>query len=214
LQYGFTKDQVVNFPFIFDYRRLPQIQPTRGDYIAFLGQHSDVKGWHLLSRIISSAPNTKFVGIFNPSSDTSATVSKFNLMPFLQTGQLQIREETWSQGAAMTLANANAVLNPSIWPTTTENVLMESIGFGKPFICFRTGVHAEYFQDRVNALVAEPGDIVGIAERIHFITKATNNEHEAIGRNAFALFNRLSNPCYLKDCLNLALKHAAQHFKR
>ncbi len=210
--FGFQPHQIQDSPFFFDPRRVPRIASTRGNRLVFLGQHSETKGWNLLPDIMRSAPHVGFTGIFHPDSDFDQTIQRFKLSPFVASGQLQIaRNCTWGTGAEAVVASSAGVLNPSLWPTTTENVLMESLGLRKPFVCFPTGVHRDYFNNWENGLISQTIDPQELGRLCTTLVDASDDSYAQLCENAHRLFFKLTSVERYRQTLESALAVAHEN---
>lgn len=189
---GHREDQIAKCPFFYDKTRLVQIATVRGKYFIFLGQHSETKGWPVISRIIDRCPGIPFlVPIMNSNDDP---IARFDLERHVETGQLTVIKGTsWGTGTEKYLAEACGVINPSIWETTTESVLMESLGLGKPVVVFSQGIHREVFRDGENGMMVELGDLDGFAERVKRISAMPEAGYSAMSDKAKELFHFLAD---------------------
>jgi glycosyltransferase involved in cell wall biosynthesis len=59
------------------------------------------------------------------------------------------------------------VINPSIWATTTEFVLLEVLGMSKPVITFDVGIHREIIRNRINGICVKAGDFTAMGNEIN-----------------------------------------------
>lgn len=193
--FGYTNEQIIECPFFYDPERIPSVNSKRGDYFIFLGQHSETKGWTLISRIMDLCPEIKFITpLMDTAWKTQSTIKKFGFQKHIESGQLKIvTGKRWGTGVENLVAESCGVINPSLWDSTGESVLMESLGLKKPVVVFDIGVHKEIFRDKVNGLIAPLNDIKGFAERIKYVYGINNDEYERISQNARSLFDYLTS---------------------
>ncbi|MEN9635911.1 MAG: hypothetical protein RL077_4315 [Verrucomicrobiota bacterium] len=193
-RFGMPPGRLVQCPLFFDRDRVQGHASKRGDYFVCYGQAREEKGWHLLASVLRAAPGIKLVLPFGDAVTAELALTKFGLRQFQNSGQVQvIAGVTWPTGVARLVAESCGVLIPSLWPTTTEYVLLESIGLGKPVIAFDVGIHAEEIVSGENGLLAPVGDAVGIAGQL--IRLASDFELQArLATGAKRLFERLTAP--------------------
>ena len=193
-RFGMPPSRLVQCPLFFNPDRVQGHASKQGDYFVCYGQAREEKGWHLLTSILRAAPGIKLVLPFGDAVTADTALTKFGLQQFQKSGQIRVLTGiTWLTGVARLVAESCGVLIPSIWPTTTEYVLLESIGLGKPVIAFDVGIHAEEIVSGENGLLASVGDAVGIAGQLTRL--AGDFELQArLSNGAKRLFERLTAP--------------------
>lgn len=203
--FGMPSGRLVQCPLFFDDTRVRGHATKAGDYFVCYGQARAEKGWHLLAPILRAAPGIRLVLPFSDASTAELAMSKFGLKPFEESGQVRaLIDVSWSTGVARLVAESCGVLIPSIWPTTTEYVLLESVGLGKPVVAFNVGIHAEEIIPGENGLLAELDDTAGIATQLTRL--ASDFELQArLSAGAGRLFARLTAPDRLRSAFLQAL---------
>ena len=84
------------------------------------------------------------------------------------------------------------MINPSIWPTTTEFTFLETIGLGKPFFCYKVGIHKEVIRNGINGFAQDLKDYKSLAESIEMVNK-NDLLYKEISQNSFKLYKKLTN---------------------
>lgn len=203
-QMGVPAQRTVKLPLFFDQRRLPPVTANSENYFVIIGQYRHEKGIHLVSRILGQLRDgvtvkmlffdqreaDRFLGEY-PENGRHVSSGKLILMPGV----------TMTTGAVEVIAGSAGVINPSIWATTTEFVLLEVLGLSKPIITFDVGIHREVIEHRVNGLCVKSGDFVGMAAEIHRLLDDPGSG-EAIGREALKLYHRLTDASQFTPVLN------------
>jgi glycosyltransferase involved in cell wall biosynthesis len=64
------------------------------------------------------------------------------------------------------IADATAVVIPSVWPETLATVALEALAVGRPLIASRVGGLPELIDDGVNGYLVEPYDVRTLADRM------------------------------------------------
>jgi glycosyltransferase involved in cell wall biosynthesis len=102
------------------------------------------------------------------------------------------------------IAASRGVVNPSIWPTTTEYVLLETLGLKKPIFTFNVGIHPEIIQNGVNGFIAEtPFEMASQMNQFNH----DDALYEKISGNAYKLYQSLTNWEDWKKTLSLILNN-------
>lgn len=158
--------QIEICPLFFDPTIIKEFESTDGDYFLYYAQAVDAKGWHLLPEIISNCKKSRFV-LCPPGIQEAALMRSPGLEALIDGDRVKfVNNLNWKSGLGELVANSRGVLIPSIWPTTTEYVLLESLGLGKPVITFNVGVHKDVLTDCFNAMVSPVGDVRNYSSQI------------------------------------------------
>jgi glycosyltransferase involved in cell wall biosynthesis len=166
------------------------------------------KGGHLLKEIISNTPDLKLIIPFNTDDAASNAITKFDLGEMISSGRIEIRTGlTWYEGAGKLVAESRGVLIPSVWPTTTEYVLLESLGLGKAVVAFDVGIHKDLIVSGKNGLLAPLGDTEKIA--LNMVKLASDDNLAAeIRSGARILFNEMTDANHYRVAFLSALEKA------
>jgi glycosyltransferase involved in cell wall biosynthesis len=203
--YGMTAEQVLKCPFFYDSRRLDGISASKGDYFIFMGQYSMTKGWTLISKIMDLCPDIKFVSPFFDENDAIKVIEKFGFQKHIDRGQLRIVSGVrWGTGAEKLLADSYGVINPSLWETTTESVLMEALGLGKPIVTFNIGIHNEIFKNGENGWTVPVGNLEAFAEGIYALKNMSDSDYVNVSKNARLIFDQITDEAGYKKSLEKA----------
>jgi glycosyltransferase involved in cell wall biosynthesis len=206
-EFGYDRSRAVHCPLFFDKKRVEGLKPHLGDYFVLYGQTRFEKGWHLFKDTADRCRGVKFVLPFASKAVGELAIKNYCLSTLVDSGQVApVYNVTWDTGVKEIVAASRGVLIPSIWPTTTEYTLLESLGLGKPIVAFDVGIHHEEIQDGVNGLLAPLNDIENLASKIMLIY-SDDKLACGLGRGARELFDylvdnkRIEQAC--KSALNL-----------
>ena len=135
-----------------------------GDYFVFVAQNRIDKGIHLLKDVLSHCnPDVKVVAAYASQKSIDYALQHYGLQPYVNNGILEMRNEcTWKTNLGDVIAASRGVINLSIWPSTTEFVLLEVLGLKKPILTFNVGIHPELIKSGINGFVADTPEIMGI----------------------------------------------------
>jgi glycosyltransferase involved in cell wall biosynthesis len=75
-------------------------------------------------------------------------------------------DRSWRTGLDINVAEAYGVILPSLWPSSTEYVLLEAMSLRKPVVAYNVGANQEILRDHENAMVIKPGDLNGFCEAV------------------------------------------------
>ena len=191
---GIKKENLMECPLFFDQSRVRNYKAVKGDYFVVSGQSRREKGLQLLPKIIDHITIPVKIKIpFYNKSDADKTVNEMGLQKYVNNGTLEILPNvTWLNGGEKLVSESLGLINPSIWPTTTEFVLLETLAYGKPIFSFAVGIHKEKIVNYKNGFIANVGDYNAMGEHIESIM--TNEDiFTQISNGAYKLFCELTN---------------------
>lgn len=149
--YGIPQEKIYRFPVAFDTSDTVAVPTTNGDYYIYYGQAVTHKGIDFIVDLFSELPNKKLrIYPMVAYSAGRRMPSNIDVVPGLG----------WDNGLREAIANAKAVLVPSLWMTSTEYSLCEAMIMKKPVVVFNVGVHKNILSDRENAMVVDVQDKV------------------------------------------------------
>lgn len=189
-RYGFSKEKIIRASLSFDPKHIEKLPVCDGKDFIFYGQLRDFKGAHLLQSIVTSCPTAMFS--LYPVVSSEGQILKYGLD---QSKLHNVRVDiglNWFSGLAERVAACRGVLLPSLWPTTTEYVLMEAMGLSKAIVAFDVGAHREILVNRKNAMVVPIGNVQAFAEAILELDKDADLRRK-IGYGARQTFETLTN---------------------
>ena len=166
----------IESPIFFNNEHLFDIKSDKiQDYIFFSGQRIEAKGWNILNKILNNTKAT-ILTTFKSKSDAISSIKKYNLEEFHASGKLIYKTNVDSHKDLLKIiSESRGVLIPSIYETTGEFTLLESMGLGKIVVCFKIGFHKDKLKNNHNALVHKLGDIEGVARSLdRLISQETN----------------------------------------
>jgi glycosyltransferase involved in cell wall biosynthesis len=192
---GVKEKNLIKIPLFFDQKRLKDIKIQIEPYFIIIGQVRHEKGIHLISKIlnyINDGISVKLLLQNQIEADLFLKDYPENIS-HIQNKKLEIYPGlTMTNGAIELIAASKGVINPSIWATTTEFVLLETLGMSKPTICFNVGVHKELIINRINGISVNVGQFDIMGEEINNLNIDTEL-YEKISINAKMLYDELTN---------------------
>lgn len=204
-RYGVPPDRIVHCPLFFPRERLDGIVPSRGKRFIYYGQARFEKGFHLLRSIFQHCSKARFVLPFSTEEQATKAVAEHDLAEFIQGERIQVVSNmTWSSGLAELVASSRGVVIPSLWPSTTEYVLLEALGLAKPVIAFQVGIHADVLTSGQNGFVVPVGHIDEFAASLDRLADDDSLcDHISIG--AKELYYSLTDPLSCMKAFQKAL---------
>ena len=146
--YGILGHKIRRFPIPFDPSKIVPMVTTQGDYYIFYGQMDSHKGVDFIIEIFSALPDKKLklypAAHYAPQRPLPPNIE---IVPGVG----------WDTGLRDAIADAKAVVVPSLWATTTEYSLYEAMTMRKPIVVFKVGAHKDILIHLENALVVEVG---------------------------------------------------------
>jgi glycosyltransferase involved in cell wall biosynthesis len=192
---GIDPSRTVKIPLFFDQHRIRQVSLPSGPYFIIIGQYRHEKGIHLISKILDHIKDgiTVKLLLFNQAEAEKFLSEYPENKKHLAAGKLEVLPGiTMTSGAIELIAGSRGVINPSIWATTTEFVLLEVLGLSKPIITFSVGIHKEIIRNRINGICVKAGDFKAMGDEINNL-----NDDPAlgalIGAEANLLFHHLTD---------------------
>lgn len=192
VKYGIPREHCYITPLYFNGDKLNKYTPTKGDYYVFVAQNRIDKGIHLLKDILAHCnQDVKVIAAYTSQERIDEALQKYGLQPYIDSGILEMRPNcTWKTNLGDVIAASRGVVNPSIWPTTTEYVLLETLGLKKPIFTFNVGIHPEIIQNGVNGFVAEtPSEMATQMNQF----KQDNALYEKVSENAYKLYEKMTD---------------------
>jgi len=167
---GINKANTVKIPLFFDQKRIRELKVPSSPYFVIIGQYRHEKGIQLISSILDQIRDGIKIRLllFN-TEEANRFLDDFpDNLKHVASGKLEIHPGiTMTTGALEMIAGSKGVINPSIWATTTEFVLLEVLGLSKPIITFDVGIHKEVIKNRVNGICVKAGDFKSMGEEIN-----------------------------------------------
>lgn len=180
--YGVPEESIVRLPLQFAPAGL--VNHPRGvdkGFFLYHGQIKDFKGIQVLADCIRALPSVNF--LICPPGSQGSQLRHWGLLEE-NFPNLRIKPNVFfGHGLEECLAEARAVVIPSLWDTTPEYSLLESLYLGKPTVVFDVGAHRDYLSDGIDSMVAPAGDTEGFIARVRRLHDDGELRHK-IGRNA------------------------------
>ena len=193
--YGFKTDQIKKIPLFFDKARIDRLSISKGDYFILLAQNRIDKGIQVLHKILDKVnKNIPIKVMFMDDIQKKDYISHFPMIKkIISRSKIElISGKITNKNSAKLVANSFAVINPSLWASTTEFVLLEALGLEKPMIGFDVGIHKELIKNGYNGFICDSSNYIEMSERINsFYNK--NSSYSTIVKNGKNLFNQLTS---------------------
>ena len=204
---GIRDKNIMKIPLFFPQERVHVLHGNTEPYVVIIGQNRHEKGMHLISKIVDHIDDNISVKLL---FFTEAEAVHFENDPknkdHIQNKKIEvIHGLTMTNGALELIAASKGVVNPTIWATTTEFVLLEVLGMGKPIIAFDVGIHKEILVNRHNSICVESGNFAKMGEEINYLCNDENLEQK-ISKESLKLFDKLTNEIAFKNILQEIFK--------
>lgn len=203
-KFGIPVENCIKTPLYFDIDRIKQVRPEIGDYFICIAQNRVEKGFQYLGEILSYCdPAIKVIAAYNNEEQAKIAIDKFGFQKFIDNGMLEIKHNLrWETGLAELVANSRGVIIPSIWPSTTEFGLLESLGLKKPVFCFDISIHNEVIVNKINGFTVDIGDCEGMAKQLFELYK-NDQLYYFISENAGLLYKSMTDCVRWKNDLKI-----------
>jgi glycosyltransferase involved in cell wall biosynthesis len=181
---------VLTLPFWVDRPKAPPVDDPTSDTLMYLGRLDPDKGlgtlFEAFAKVAGQRPSAKLIvcggGDAEPLRRMVAGQPAIEVRGFVDDAEL---EEVFREAAALVL------------PSFHEGyplVLLEACGRGRPVIATSVGSIPEVYGDRDCALVVPPRDVDALAAAILRFLEEPAARKAKRGRDAVALFDRVSSP--------------------
>lgn len=192
IKYGIPRERCYITPLYFNGDKLKKYTVTMGDYFVFVAQNRIDKGAHLLKDILANCnKSVKVIAAYASQKSIDFALKHYGLQPYVDSGMLEMRNEcTWKTNLGEVIAASRGVINPSIWPSTTEFVLLEVLGLKKPIFTFNVGIHPEIINSGNNGFVADTASLMGTQ-----INELNHNDllYQKVSAGAELLYKRMTD---------------------
>lgn len=201
VKYGIPRCRCYQTPLYFNGEKLLDYMPERGNYYVFVAQNRIDKGIHLLKDVLAACnDDVKVVAAYTTQRKIDEAIDKYGLRDYVDKGLLEMRSNcTWKTNLGDVIAKSRGVVNPSIWPTTTEYVLLETLGLKKPIFTFNVGIHAEILVSDKNGFVAKTPQQMGQQMNAFLHNDAL---YDTISQNAYELYKKMTDYGQWEKTLN------------
>lgn len=167
LNYGVDNHKVERIALPFDQSRLDyltsRVSEARKSFV-YYGQFKEFKGANQLASIARANQSIKF-DIYSALDSRSASDMAAQGLDRLENVKI-FTDRTWRTGLDTNVAEAYGVILPSLWPSSTEYVLLEAMSLRKPVVAYNVGANKDLLRNRENAMVVEPGDLKGFCDAV------------------------------------------------
>jgi glycosyltransferase involved in cell wall biosynthesis len=167
VSYGIEKRKIERIALPFNRSRLDYLNSTVSEErksFVYYGQFKEFKGANQLASIANANQLVAF-DIYSTLDSRSAADMAAQGLDKLKNVKL-FTDRTWRTGLDINVAEAYGVILPSLWPTSTEYVLLEAMSLRKPVVAYNVGANKDLLRNYENAIVVEPGDLTGFCEAV------------------------------------------------
>lgn len=201
-KFGISRDTCYKIPLFFDTGRVRDFQPEISNYFLCIAQNREEKGFQFIKPILKHCTNDiKIILIYPDSLSVQQSISVYGFQEFIDKGMLEVKCcLSGDDEFPKLIGNSRGVIIPSIWPTTTEFVLLEALGYNKPVFCFDLGVHSELIESGKNGFLAPIGDHKFLADQLIMLNQ-DNEAYLRISLEAGDLYRKLTNWDNWKEAL-------------
>jgi glycosyltransferase involved in cell wall biosynthesis len=181
-KYGVNSTKIHNIPLLFDGKRFFAYNYTRSDdYYIFYGAIIVEKGIDFIIEFAKRYTDMKIKIVHSGEFDLKDIPNNLSICNNI----------SWDNGLENLIKNAKAVLITSIWDSTTEYALLESLGLGVPAITFNVGVHKEIIVDNKNGFIVDIDNYKDFYNKLKLLDD--ENKRKSISINARRTFEKLTN---------------------
>lgn len=203
VDFGIDKSHTFKLPLPFDCNKTKGLTPIRGGYFLGIAQNRIEKGFHFIESILRNT-KTKLILAYYNDMEKQKALDSYDLNEFIQKGQLELVVASWKSGLSKLLAEAQGVIIPSIWPTTTEYGWLEALSIGKPVVAFDISAHKEYVTNKKDGYLCTLGDFKSFGNCMDEIERLTDSEYSQLCGNVKQLYSKLTDDSgWLKFLNNL-----------
>lgn len=196
---GVPETQTYKMPLPFIMNKYVPPQFVRGDYIVGIAQPRIEKGFHLIPQILKYTRNTKVVLAYSNENNVARALLTPGFKKLIEQSKLEVVVASWKSGLSELVASSSGILIPSIWPTTTEYGLLESLAFSKPIVSFNIGVHKEVIEEGTCGFKAECGDFESFAEKLDKLSTLSKEAYEEMIPHLSSLYEEMTSFDILSD---------------
>lgn len=210
IDYGFSEDNILYFPYGFDCKKFIFIPKNKSQVLRFgyMGTLLPMKGIGLLISAFKKIKNNNIkLSIYGKLFPFSGFESYPDLLKRMvnSDNRIELMGGYNNKDAAQILANIDVLIVPSLWLENAPLIIQEAFLSKTPVIASRIGGILELVNDGVNGLLFNPGDADSLRERMQYIIdnpsviekfKENTPEIKSIEDNAREmeeLYNRLLN---------------------
>lgn len=173
LKYGIPENRIaLVYNFIDAGKEL--INHNNADYILYYGRLSKEKGIESLIKamtMINQNTKLKIVGQGPEFSNFRFLISRFKL-----NNKIELLDSKYGDELNQIIAQAKAVIVPSLWPENMPYGILEALALGKVVIASRIGGLPEIINDDENGFLFTSGDSHDLANKIKRIVNDKNLE--------------------------------------
>ena len=199
---GIKDNNIKKIPLFFPQERVRSLNADTKPYFVIIGQDRHEKGFHLISKILDHIDDDISVKLLLFTKEEADNfINDVKNKYHIKNKKIEVIPGlTMTNGALEVIANSKGVINPTIWATTTEFVLLEVLGMGKPIITFDVGIHKEILVNRFNSICVESGNFAMMGQEINNLCN-DNMLEQKISNESLKLFDKLTNEIYFKNIL-------------
>ncbi len=158
----------------------PEYCPPRGDYILFFGRMNRYKGIDSLYELVKLTPELNYI-VAGKADDTDLRV--INKIAELPNVKLENRIVPYNDMHEY-FYGARCIVLP-YQSATQSGVILDSAKHSRPAVAFKVGALGEQIIEGKTGLLAEPGNVQELADKVRSIVTMDAKEYETMCQNAY-----------------------------
>lgn len=201
-QIGIKSENIYKMPLPFSTNKKVLKDVKRGNYLLGIAQNRVEKGFHLVPLIMKYTKKSKLILAYYNEQEVEKAKKIPGIKELLLEGKLDLVAASWSNNLGNLIAGSCGIIIPSIWPTTTEYGLLETLAYSKPIVCFNVGIHKEKIIDGYNGFVANINDYTSFADKMDKLCTLGDEEYHTIQNNILQLYVDMTSKEILNTHIN------------
>lgn len=201
IRFGVSREKCYKMPLPFIMNKKIGDDICRGKYLVGIAQNRVEKGFQFIPKIMSYTHNTKLTLAYYDDGEANKAKKVSGICDLMVQGKLEIVAANWKTGLSELISKSGGVVIPSIWPTTTEYGLLETLAFMKPIVAFNVGIHKEKMQEAKHGYFANVGDLKSFAQKMDLLSTCTSEIFDNLSGNVQVLYHCMTDMGILEQHL-------------
>lgn len=166
---GVKNRSLRNLPLPFDFSLYDYNEEQKSDkpsdYYVIVAQNRVEKGTHLLPKLLNLLDTkAKVKVLFSSAEILEEFLASNSLKPMYTTIHFGVK--SMSSGLLNEIRYSRGIIITSVWPSTTEYVLLEAMHFGKKIFCFDLGIHNDLSFTSDSLVTVPVGDVENLVKEV------------------------------------------------
>ena len=201
VRFGVPKINCYKMPLPFIMNKTICDNTSRGNYLVGIAQNRIEKGFQFVPEIMRQTRNTKLVLAYYNEDAANKAKKIPGITDLISCGKLEVVVASWKTGLSDLVAKSGGVIIPSIWPTTTEYGLLETMFFLKPIVAFNIGIHKENMREEKHGFFANVGDLKLFAQKMDLLSTCSSGEYNEMQKHIQILYQDMTDMNILENHL-------------